>query len=49
MYNCDIIIDIKKDLDDTLYKLIKIKKEHLKINLLTRFIRAIVRIFAPML
>jgi cardiolipin synthase len=49
MYNCDVIIDIKKDLDDTLSKSIEIKKDHLKINLLTRFIRAIVRIFAPML
>lgn len=49
MYNCDVINDIKKDLDDTLSKSIEIKKDHLKINLLTRFIRAIVRIFAPML
>jgi cardiolipin synthase len=49
MYNCDVINDIKKDLDETLSKSIEIKKDHLKINLLTRFIRAIVRIFAPML
>ena len=39
----------RKDLDDTLFKSIEIKKEHLKTNLITKFIRAIVRIFAPML
>ena len=45
----DVIKDIKKDLDEMLSKSIKINKDKLKTNLITRFIRAIVRIFAPML
>ena len=49
MYNTDVIKDIKKDLDETLSKSIKINKDKLKTNLITRFVRAIVRIFAPML
>ncbi len=49
MYKCEVIKDIKKDLDQTLSKSIEIKKEMLKTNLITRFVRAIVRIFAPML
>ena len=49
MYNCDIIKDIKKDMVDTIEKSILITKENLKTNLLSRFIRALVRIFSPML
>ena len=49
MYDCEVIKDIKKDLDDTLSKSVEIKKEMLKTNLITRFIRAIIKIFAPML
>ena len=49
VYNTDVIKDIKKDLDETLSKSIKINKDKLKTNLITRFVRAIVRIFAPML
>lgn len=49
MYDCDVIKNIKKDLDETLSKLIEITKDKLKTNLFNRFVRAIVRIFAPML
>ena len=49
MYNCDVIKDIKKDIDDVIEKSILITNDMLKTNLITRFIRAIVRIFAPML
>ncbi|MBQ8546055.1 MAG: cardiolipin synthase [Clostridia bacterium] len=49
MYKTDSIKDIKADIEDTIEKSIEIKKENLKTNLFTRFIRAIVRIFAPLL
>lgn len=49
MYNCEVIQDIKLDLEDTLNKSILISKDNLKTNFVTKFIRAIVRIFAPML
>lgn len=49
MYKCEVIKDIKLDLEDTLNKSILITNENLKTNLLTRFLRAIVKIFAPML
>lgn len=49
MYKCDSIKDIKEDIVATLEKSIEITPNMLKKGLLTRFIRAIVRIFAPML
>lgn len=49
MYRCDSIKDLKSDIDDTLEKSIEITPDMLKTNLLTRFIRSVVRIFAPML
>jgi cardiolipin synthase len=49
MYDCEVIKDMKNDLEDTLSKSIEITKDSLKVNLITRFVRAIVRIFAPML
>lgn len=49
MYNTDSISYIKKDIDETLEKSILITKDKLKTNLLARFIRAVVRTFAPML
>ena len=49
MYKCSLIKDIKNDIDKTLDLSIEIKEEMLKIGLITRFIRALVRIFAPML
>ncbi|MBQ8689377.1 MAG: cardiolipin synthase [Clostridia bacterium] len=49
MYNCDSIADLKADVDDTLGKSIEITPDMLKTNLLVRFVRAVVRIFAPML
>ena len=49
MYKCSLIKDIKNDIDKTLELSIEIKEEMLKIGLITRFIRALVRIFAPML
>lgn len=49
MYKCDVIKDIKQDILDTLSKSIEIDSASLKTNLITRFIRVIIRIFAPML
>ncbi len=49
LYRCDAIRDIKKDIDDTLAKSIEVTPDMLKTGPLTRFIRSVVRIFAPML
>ena len=49
MYDCEAIKDLKSDMEDTLHKSIEITQSTLKTNLLQRFIRAVVRIFAPML
>ncbi len=49
MYECESIKDLKTDIEDTLSKSIEVTPEMLKTNLLQRFIRAVVRIFAPML
>ena len=49
MYKCDVAKALKSDIEDTLTKSIEVTPEMLKTNLLQRFIRAVVRIFAPML
>lgn len=49
MYDCESINDLKADIEDTLGKSIEVTNDMLKTNLLQRFIRAVVRIFAPML
>ena len=49
MYKTDCIADIRLDMEDTLEKSILITPEKTKTNLLQQFIRAVVRIFAPML
>lgn len=49
MYKCRIIKDMKADIEQTLKQCIEITPDMLKTNLLQRFIRAVVRIFAPML
>ena len=49
MYECDSIAALKADIDDTLKKSMEIKPDMLKTGLLTRFVRSVVRIFAPML
>lgn len=49
MYDCESIKDLKTDMEETLSKSIEVTPEMLKTNLLQRFIRAVVRIFAPML
>jgi cardiolipin synthase len=49
MYDCECIKDLKADIEDTLGKSIEVTKDMLKTNLLKRFVRAVVRIFAPML
>ena len=50
MYNCGAINDLKNnDIEDTFEKSIEVTPDMLKTNLIQRIIRAIVRIFAPML
>ena len=49
MYNTDTIADIKNDFEATLKCSIKIEKQMLKINIIKRFFRACVRVFAPLL
>ena len=49
MCGCNSIKDLKADIEYTFNKSIKVTPEMLKTNLLQRFIRAVVRIFAPML
>ena len=49
LYNCESIKDLKTDINDTLKKSIEITPNMLKTNLLNRFFRALVRLFAPML
>ena len=49
LYRCDSIADLKRDMEDTLKKSIPVTAEMLKTSLIQRFIRAVVRIFAPML
>jgi cardiolipin synthase len=49
MYKTDCLKDIKEDMLDPMKKSIYINPENIKVNLLKRFIRSIVRIFAPLL
>ena len=49
MYKCSCINELKNDIDKTLEKSIEITPDMLKTGPITRFIRSLVRIFAPML
>jgi len=49
MYKCEAVSTLKADMLATLNKCIEVTPDMLKTNLLQRFIRAVVRIFAPML
>ena len=49
MYRSDCIKEMKQDIEETMAKSIEITPDMLKIGLLTRFVRSVVRIFAPML
>ena len=49
MYRCDVVEALKKDLEDMFDKCMEVTPDMLKTNIFQRIIRAIVRIFAPML
>ena len=49
MYRCESIRDMKKDIEETMAKSIEVTSDMLKTGLFTRFVRSVVRIFAPML
>ncbi len=49
LYRCDAIRALREDICDTLDKSMEVTPDMLKTGLFTRFVRAVVRIFAPML
>ena len=49
MYGCDSIGDLQRDIEWTMEKSIEVTPKMLKTGFVTRFIRSVVRIFAPML
>ncbi|MBR3687024.1 MAG: cardiolipin synthase [Clostridia bacterium] len=49
MYRCESIKDMKNDIEETMAKSIEITSDMLKTGPITRLIRSVVRIFAPML
>ena len=49
MYKCGVVDSLKADIEDTLSKSIEVTTQMLKTNLMQRFLRSVVRIFAPML
>lgn len=49
MYKTETVSALKADMEDTLAKCIEVTPDMLRTNLLQRFIRAVVRIFAPMM
>lgn len=49
MYKCQAVKDLKADIEATMDRSIKVTKDMLKTNFLQKVIRAVVRIFAPML
>ncbi len=49
MYKCSSFSDMKKDMDETVKKSIRITPDMIKTTLWQRFIRSLIRIFAPLL
>ncbi len=49
MYKCDAISSLKCDMESALSKCMEVTPDVLKTSLPQRFIRAVVRIFAPMM
>ena len=49
MYRCACLTDIREDFEDTLNKCIRIDETNMKWTLPQRFLRAVLKVFAPML
>lgn len=49
LYDCDCLSDLKRDMDETLEKCIRIRSESLKPNLANRFFCSLIKIFAPLM
>ena len=49
MYRCESIKDLKQDIEETMAKSVEVTPDMLKADPVTRFIRSVVKIFAPML
>ena len=49
MYRCESIKDLKTDIEETMAKSIEVTPDMLRTGPFIRFVRSVVRIFAPML
>jgi len=49
LYDCDCLSDLKRDMDETLEKCIRIRSDSLKHNLANRFFCSLIKIFAPLM
>lgn len=49
MYRCECLHDIRKDFTDTLSKCIRIDETQTRWSLPQRFVRAVLKVFTPML
>lgn len=49
MYRCEAVGELKNDMENTISQSMEVTQEMLKTNLLQRFIRAVVRVVAPLL
>jgi len=49
LYKCDCIDDIYSDINDTIEKCEEVRLEKLKVGIIARFVRSVVRLFAPLL
>ena len=49
MYRCECLKAIRNDFEDTLDKCIRIDESKIRLTLLQRFVRAVLKVFAPML
>lgn len=49
LYDCDCLADLKRDMEETLEKCVRIYPENLKHNLANRFFCSLIKIFAPLM
>lgn len=49
LYDCDCLEDLKRDMDETLEKCVKIEQANLKHYLTNRFFCSLIKIFAPLM
>lgn len=49
LYDCDCLADLKRDMEETLEKCVRIYPENLKHNMANRFFCSLIKIFAPLM